>query len=140
MKPGSIAADVIFVGDPVYGTTKAAVTRLTRNLRAPLGPRGVRVRTVNPAFAVTELGADMVHEATRAGLVAVAGPGGWRSRCARLHAAAAAAGGGRTPAVRGPASDRPVRPRGRTGHAATAFALPLVPGMGRREGPGTCRS
>ncbi|MGA5413367.1 SDR family oxidoreductase [Streptomyces pseudogriseolus] len=50
------------------GATKAAVTQLTRNLRASLGPRGVRVRSVDPAFAVTELGAGMAHEATRAGL------------------------------------------------------------------------
>jgi NADP-dependent 3-hydroxy acid dehydrogenase YdfG len=64
----SIAANVIFADYPVYGATKAAVTQLTRNLRASLGPRGVRVRSVDPAFAVTELGADMAHEATRAGL------------------------------------------------------------------------
>lgn len=65
---GSIAADVIFADYPVYGATKAAVAQLTRNLRASLGPRGVRVRTVAPAFAVTELGADMTHDATRTGL------------------------------------------------------------------------
>jgi NADP-dependent 3-hydroxy acid dehydrogenase YdfG len=65
---GSIAAEVIFADYPVYGATKAAVTQLTRNLRASLGPRGVRVRSIDPAFAVTELGADMAHEATRAGL------------------------------------------------------------------------
>ncbi|GHA48732.1 oxidoreductase [Streptomyces tauricus] len=65
---GSIAAEVVFVDYPVYGATKAAVTQLTRNLRASLGPRGVRVRSVDPAFAVTGLGADMAHEATRAGL------------------------------------------------------------------------
>lgn len=65
---GSIAADVIFADYPVYGATKAAVAQLTRNLRASLGPRGIRVRTVAPAFAVTELGADMAHEATRSGL------------------------------------------------------------------------
>ncbi|MFH9471792.1 SDR family oxidoreductase [Streptomyces clavifer] len=64
----SIAAEVIFSDYPVYGATKAAVTQLTRNLRASLGPRGVRVRSVDPAFAVTELGADMAHEATRTGL------------------------------------------------------------------------
>ena len=65
---GSIAADVLFPDYPVYGATKAAVAQLTRNLRASLGPRGVRVRCVEPAFAVTELGADMAHEATRTGL------------------------------------------------------------------------
>ncbi|MEU9188075.1 SDR family oxidoreductase [Streptomyces sp. NPDC048484] len=64
----SIAAEVIFVDYPVYGATKAAVSQLTRNLRVSLGPRGVRVRSVDPAFAVTELGDDMAHEATRAGL------------------------------------------------------------------------
>ncbi|MEW2077441.1 SDR family oxidoreductase [Streptomyces sp. NPDC012403] len=65
---GSIAAEVIFADYPVYGATKAAVTQLTRNLRASLGPRGVRVRSVDPAFAITELGAGMAHEATRVGL------------------------------------------------------------------------
>ncbi|MEU5640725.1 SDR family oxidoreductase [Streptomyces milbemycinicus] len=65
---GSIAAEVIFADYPVYGATKAAVTQLTRNLRASLGPRGVRVRSVDPGFAITELGADMAHEATRVGL------------------------------------------------------------------------
>ncbi|MEU6605947.1 SDR family oxidoreductase [Streptomyces shenzhenensis] len=65
---GSIAAEVIFADYPVYGATKAAVSQLTRNLRASLGPRGVRVRSVDPAFAVTELGASMAHEATRVGL------------------------------------------------------------------------
>ncbi|MFF4476813.1 SDR family oxidoreductase [Streptomyces sp. NPDC001520] len=65
---GSTAAEVIFADYPVYGATKAAVTQLTRNLRASLGPRGVRVRSVDPAFAVTELGSDMTHEATRVGL------------------------------------------------------------------------
>ncbi|GGP65639.1 SDR family oxidoreductase [Saccharothrix coeruleofusca] len=65
---GSIAAEVVFADYPVYGATKAAVTQLTRNLRASLGPRGVRVRSVDPGFAVTELGTGMAHEATRAGL------------------------------------------------------------------------
>ncbi|WP_413755293.1 SDR family oxidoreductase [Streptomyces sp. MMBL 11-3] len=64
----SIAAEVIFADYPVYGATKAAVSQLTRNLRASLGPRGVRVHSIDPAFAVTELGDGMAHEATRAGL------------------------------------------------------------------------
>ncbi|ADI12838.1 short-chain dehydrogenase/reductase SDR [Streptomyces bingchenggensis BCW-1] len=68
LSDGSIAAEVIFADYPVYGATKAAVTQLTRNLRASLGPRGVRVRSVDPGFAITELGADMAHEATRVGL------------------------------------------------------------------------
>ncbi|WP_371673930.1 hypothetical protein OG985_43385 [Streptomyces sp. NBC_00289] len=64
----------------------AAVTQLTRNPRASLGPRGVRVRSVAPAFAVTGLGADMAHEATRVGLDEMR-PGkaakGWISRTPR---------------------------------------------------------
>ena len=40
----------------VYGATKAAVAHLTRNLRAELGPRGVRVKTVEPGLVATELG------------------------------------------------------------------------------------
>jgi NADP-dependent 3-hydroxy acid dehydrogenase YdfG len=43
----------------VYNATKAAVARLTANLRVELGPRGVRVHTIQPGLVGTELGHDM---------------------------------------------------------------------------------
>jgi NAD(P)-dependent dehydrogenase (short-subunit alcohol dehydrogenase family) len=52
----------------VYGATKAAVAQLTRNLRAELGPRGVRVKNVEPGVVMTELGDDMQDPGGREGL------------------------------------------------------------------------
>ncbi len=60
---GSIASHVAFPNYGVYCATKAAVAHLTRNLRTELGPRGVRVRTVEPGVVATELGADMTDPA-----------------------------------------------------------------------------
>lgn len=56
---GSIGGHAIFPTYAVYGATKAAVAHLTRNLRAEFGPRGVRVRTVEPGLTDTELGHGM---------------------------------------------------------------------------------
>ncbi len=56
---GSIGGHVVFPTYAVYGATKAAVAHLTRNLRAELGPRGVRVKNVEPGLVSTELGSDM---------------------------------------------------------------------------------
>ncbi|KOU69262.1 short-chain dehydrogenase [Streptomyces sp. MMG1533] len=56
---GSVAGHVLYPGWAVYSATKAAVAHLTRNLRAELGPRGVRVKNVEPGVTSTELGADM---------------------------------------------------------------------------------
>jgi NADP-dependent 3-hydroxy acid dehydrogenase YdfG len=53
---GSIGAHEVFPNYGVYGATKAAVAHLTRNLRAELGPRGVRVKNVEPGLVRTELG------------------------------------------------------------------------------------
>jgi NADP-dependent 3-hydroxy acid dehydrogenase YdfG len=63
---GSIGGHTVFPNYGVYGATKAAVAHLTRNLRAELGPRGVRVKTVEPGLVATELGDDMQHQAGRA--------------------------------------------------------------------------
>jgi NADP-dependent 3-hydroxy acid dehydrogenase YdfG len=62
---GSIGAHAIFPTYAVYGATKAAVAHLTRNLRAELGPRGVRVRTIEPGLTDTELGEGMQDPAAR---------------------------------------------------------------------------
>ncbi len=56
---GSIGGHQVFPDYAVYTATKAAVAHLTRNLRAEYGSRGVRVRTVEPGFTGTELGAEM---------------------------------------------------------------------------------
>ena len=53
----SIASHIAFPNYGVYAATKAAVSHLTRNLRTELGPRGVRVKTVEPGVVTTELGA-----------------------------------------------------------------------------------
>ena len=45
--------------------TKAAVAHLTRNLRAELGPRGVRLKATEPGLVATELGDDMLDAAGR---------------------------------------------------------------------------
>ncbi|WP_461036809.1 SDR family oxidoreductase [Streptomyces mayteni] len=56
---GSIAGHALYPNWSVYCATKAAVAQLTRNLRVELGPRGVRVHTVEPGVTHTELGDDM---------------------------------------------------------------------------------
>jgi len=60
---GSIGGHLTFQSYGVYAATKAAVAHLTRNLRTELGPRGVRVKTIEPGMVGTELGDHMQHEA-----------------------------------------------------------------------------
>ncbi|KQR98935.1 short-chain dehydrogenase [Williamsia sp. Leaf354] len=55
----SIGAHLVLPGYAVYTATKAAVTHLGTNLRAELGPRGVRVRVVEPGMTESELGDHM---------------------------------------------------------------------------------
>jgi NADP-dependent 3-hydroxy acid dehydrogenase YdfG len=62
---GSVGGHVVFPTYAVYGATKAAVAHLTRNLRAELGPRGVRVKNVEPGLTATELGDDMTDAGGR---------------------------------------------------------------------------
>jgi NADP-dependent 3-hydroxy acid dehydrogenase YdfG len=62
---GSVGGHTVFPNYGVYGATKAAVAHLTHNLRAELGPRGVRVKNVEPGLVATELGDHMQHEAGR---------------------------------------------------------------------------
>ena len=57
---GSIASHEVFPGYAVYSATKAGVAALTRGLRLELGPRGVRVRAVEPGITESELGATML--------------------------------------------------------------------------------
>lgn len=51
----SIAAQNIFANFAVYCATKAYVTHLSRNLRAELGPKNVRVSAIEPGIVGTEL-------------------------------------------------------------------------------------
>jgi NADP-dependent 3-hydroxy acid dehydrogenase YdfG len=75
---GSIGGHEVFPNYGVYGATKAAVAHLTRNLRAELGPRGVRVKNVEPGLVGTELGDDMQNTDAREALA------GWRSEIGAL--------------------------------------------------------
>ncbi|WP_205629301.1 SDR family oxidoreductase [Jiangella muralis] len=68
MHVGSIGGHQVFPHYGVYDATKAAVAHLTRNLRAELGPRGVRVKTIEPGVVPTELGDGMLHGSTKAAL------------------------------------------------------------------------
>ncbi len=65
---GSIGGHVAFPNYGVYCATKAAVAHLTRTLRTEFGPRGVRVKNVEPGFVSTELGAGMRDDNRRAEL------------------------------------------------------------------------
>ncbi|MEV3961120.1 SDR family oxidoreductase [Nocardia sp. NPDC050193] len=65
---GSVGGHAVFPEYAVYCATKAAVAHLTRNLRAEYGPRGVRVKNVEPGFVATELGAGMRGEKQQAQL------------------------------------------------------------------------
>jgi NADP-dependent 3-hydroxy acid dehydrogenase YdfG len=51
----SIAAQNIFPGFAVYCGTKAYVTHLSKQLRAELGPKNVRVSAIEPGIVGTEL-------------------------------------------------------------------------------------
>ncbi len=77
---GSIGGHQVFQNYGVYGATKAAVAHLTRNLRAELGPRGVRVKNVEPGLVRTELGDHATDAGIRESLAA------WRDEVGPLHA------------------------------------------------------
>lgn len=62
----SIGAHGVFATFAVYCATKAAVTHLSRNLRAELGPKHVRVSVIEPGFVNTELQGHMTDEAAKA--------------------------------------------------------------------------
>ncbi|KFU82883.1 NADP-dependent 3-hydroxy acid dehydrogenase YdfG [Amycolatopsis lurida] len=51
----SIGAQAIFPSFAVYVASKAYVTHLSKNLRADLGPKGVRVAAIEPGLVETEL-------------------------------------------------------------------------------------
>ncbi|WP_410655466.1 SDR family oxidoreductase [Amycolatopsis sp. lyj-112] len=51
----SIGAQYVYPHFGVYAATKAYVTHLSKNLRADLGPKNVRVAALEPGFVRTEL-------------------------------------------------------------------------------------
>ncbi|WP_394845877.1 SDR family oxidoreductase [Pendulispora brunnea] len=51
----SMGANGVYTNFAVYCATKAAITHLSRNLRAELGPKYVRVAVVEPGLVETEL-------------------------------------------------------------------------------------
>lgn len=57
----SVVATAAFAGASVYSATKAAVDSLTRTLAAELGPRKIRVNSVNPGMVVTEGNAEAAN-------------------------------------------------------------------------------
>ncbi|MFD8749880.1 SDR family oxidoreductase [Kitasatospora sp. NPDC059577] len=61
----SIASHVLFPDYAVYGATKAALTQLSAALRTELGPRDVRVSTVEPGLTDTELAEHIDNPALR---------------------------------------------------------------------------
>jgi NADP-dependent 3-hydroxy acid dehydrogenase YdfG len=77
---GSIGGHMVFLNYGVYAATKAAVAHLTRNLRAELGPRGVRVKNVEPGLVRTELGDHASDAGIRESLAA------WRDEVGPLPA------------------------------------------------------
>jgi NADP-dependent 3-hydroxy acid dehydrogenase YdfG len=77
---GSIGGHMVFPNYGVYAATKAAVAHLTRNLRAELGPRGVRVKNVEPGLVRTELGDHTSDGAIRESLAT------WRDEIGALPA------------------------------------------------------
>lgn len=65
---GSIGGHQVFPHYSVYTATKAAVAHLTRGLRLDFGPRGVRVKNIEPGIVGTELGDGMLDRGQRAAL------------------------------------------------------------------------
>ena len=50
----SVVSTLGLPGSAVYGGTKAAVDAVTRSLAKELGPRGIRVNSINPGMVATE--------------------------------------------------------------------------------------
>jgi 3-oxoacyl-[acyl-carrier protein] reductase len=51
---GSVAGKTALPGAAVYSATKAAVDQVTRSLSTELGPRKIRVNSLNPGMVETE--------------------------------------------------------------------------------------
>lgn len=64
----SIGAHLLLPDYAVYMATKAAVTHLGRGLRQEFGPRGLRVRVIEPGMTRSDLGTDMANAGSRQSL------------------------------------------------------------------------
>jgi len=51
---GSVVSEVGFPNNAIYAATKGAVDTITRTLATELGPRGIRVNSINPGMVRTE--------------------------------------------------------------------------------------
>ncbi len=58
----SMSADRAVAGIVPYGSTKAALTQLSKGLAVEFGPHGVRVNTVAPSYVETAMTADVLRE------------------------------------------------------------------------------
>lgn len=63
----SIAASRSFAGHAAYSATKAALDSLTRSLALELGPRQIRVNSVNPTVVLTRMGRENWSEPEKSG-------------------------------------------------------------------------
>ena len=77
---GSVGGHTVFPNYAVYDATKAGVAHLTRHLRAEFGPRGVRVKNIEPGVVHTELGDGMRDAGQKEWLA------GWRETIETLRA------------------------------------------------------
>ncbi|XP_018804831.1 PREDICTED: L-xylulose reductase [Bactrocera latifrons] len=63
----SLAASRSFHGHAVYSATKAAVDSLTRSLALELGPKQIRVNSVNPTVVLTQMGRENWSDEEKSG-------------------------------------------------------------------------
>ncbi|XP_067637312.1 L-xylulose reductase-like [Eurosta solidaginis] len=63
----SLAASRSFDGHILYSATKAAVDSLTRSLALELGPKQIRVNSVNPTVVFTQMGRDNWSDPKKSG-------------------------------------------------------------------------
>jgi 3-oxoacyl-[acyl-carrier protein] reductase len=69
---GSVVSNITPVGSSIYSATKGAVDAITHVLAKELGPKNIRVNSINPGMVETEgthtagfIGSDFHHEAVR---------------------------------------------------------------------------
>ncbi|KAH8289344.1 hypothetical protein KR054_004036 [Drosophila jambulina] len=63
----SIASTRSFAGHTIYSATKAALDSLTKSLALELGPRRIRVNSVNPTVVLTKMGRDNWTDPAKSG-------------------------------------------------------------------------
>lgn len=63
----SLASTRSFAGHSAYSATKAALDSLTKSLALELGPKNIRVNSVNPTVILTEMGRQNWNDPKKAG-------------------------------------------------------------------------